>query len=237
MPSGLIEALTGVVAVLAIACAPVLYLRLRRGAAWRWFGLGIASWGVALVVKTLLEVPLEFLDLPAGVRGVASGLVSAAGELGMAAAFLRRRTLSVANVLAFGAGIGAFEVLFTLALWAIGVGENGGTAADVSSAMPVGLACLFYLVERAVTLVGHVASRVLVYVSLQARWLLPAGLAVAIFACVDGVASYGYTAEWDWDDVGVRALFMALITVLGTVEAGAAWLFWRRLSAWRMRTS
>ena len=223
----MIETLAALLGILLIAGGPVLCLRL-RGAAWRWFALGIASWALALCAKLALGIPLYYggaEELPAAAQGVLGGLVSAVCELGMAALFLRRRTLSAANVLAFGAGIGSFEVFFILgsavvaAIW---------TEADApSGSMPVAAAWLFFLLERAITLVGHVSSRVLVYVALRARWPLPAAVAVLLFTCVDGVASYGHAAGWDWERVALRAGLILFLAVTGTFEAAVAWWAWR----------
>ena len=214
-----VTVLVAVAASLLIAGAPVLFLRL-RGAEWRWFWLGIASWALALVPKVILAIPIELGGLPAEAQGILGGLVSAGCELGMAALFLRRRTWSTANVRAFGAGIGSFEVLFALGLASI--------EAVADAMMPTRIAMLFFLLERVIALVGHVASRVLVYVALRAKQLLPAVVALVVFAFVDGTASYGVAAGWDWDRVAVRASFLLFIAVAGTLEAGVAWWAWRR---------
>ena len=42
-------------------------------------------------------------------------MISAATELGATALLLRRRALKLADVLAIGAGVGAFEVIYVLA--------------------------------------------------------------------------------------------------------------------------
>jgi len=231
--AGLVFSLTATLAVLWITCAPVLYLRFRRGAAWRWFWLGIASWSLALVLKLVLYAIVGSFGPPPGVLATAAGLASAACELGMAAVFLRRRPLPTADVLAFGTGIGAFEVLFTLVVAALGVGADVGGAAGGAATMSAALACFFFLLERAVTLVGHVASRVLVYESLQSRRLLPAGVAVATFACVDGTTAYGEVAGWAWNDAALRAWFMGFIIVVGAIEVLAARVFWDPLPASR----
>jgi hypothetical protein len=220
---GVVETLAALLGILLITGGPVLCLRL-RGAAWRWFALGIASWVLALIVKGTLHYATGLDTLPAPSQGVLAGLLSAACELGFAALFLRRRTLSAANVLAFGAGIGAFEVFFVLGIGALEAVATGAEAAPAS--MPAAAAWLFFLLERALTLVGHVSSRVLVYVALRARWALPAALAVLLFACVDGVATYGHAAGWYWESTAVLGDMMVFLAVLGAVEAGAAWWAW-----------
>lgn len=220
----MVETLAALLGILLIAGGPVLCLRL-RGAAWRWFGLGIASWALAFVVKATLHYAAGLETLSAPSQGALAGLLSAACELGFAALFLRRRTLSAADVLAFGAGIGSFEVFFVLGLGALEALDTGATA--VPPPMPAAAAWLFFLIERAIALVGHVSSRVLVYVALRARWALPAAVAVLFFACVDGVASYGHAAGWDWGRPAVLGGLMLFLAALGATEAGVAWWAWR----------
>jgi hypothetical protein len=86
-----------------------------------------------------------------------------------------------------------------------------------------------FLVERTITFVGHVASRVLIYAALARRDFVPAAVAVAIFWLCDGGAVYGGLAGWRWDDPWVLAGFDAYLAVLGIIEAAAAWCFSRRI--------
>jgi membrane protein YdbS with pleckstrin-like domain len=224
----MLETAAAAAGILLIAGGPVLCLR-RRGAAWRWFGLGIASWALALCAKLTLNIGL-FFGVPAGwpatAHGALAGLVSAVCELGLAALFLRRRALSAANVLAFGAGIGSIEVFFTLGLGAFAAIATGADATP--DPMPPAAVWLFFLLERAITLVGHVSSRVLVYVALRAKWLFPALMALILFASVDGVAAYGDIAGWEWSSIPGRGRFILFLAVVGAVEAALAAWTWRQ---------
>ncbi len=208
------------VLIVILAVAPVLYVRLRGHAAWRWFFLGIGSWAMALVAKSVIQVGLEELTTSAVWKGSLGGIVSALCELGAAALFLRRRDMRGNDLIAFGVGIGAFEVVFVMALgWATDI----GTSSLVWWAVGLELS-----VERILSMIGHVASRVLVHVSFRIRRILPALIAMGVFASVDGIASYGWAAGWDWDSVRVLVLVLGFIAVMGGLEAWAAWWYWRR---------
>jgi hypothetical protein len=219
------------VGVLVLVLGPVLFLRLRHDAAWQWFGLGIASWVLALVGKIGLDAAVGGMGLheqPPWAQGVWGGLNSAGWELGMAVLFLHGRRLSTANVLAFGTGIGAFEVLF---LGGLGLLEGLGTEENVTAGPTGVLVWLNFMVERGLTLIGHVASRVLIYVAVHRRWWLPAAVALVTFTAVDGVASYGWAAEWNWDDSRVLGFFYLFLATVAVVEVVLAWWFWRRWMA------
>jgi len=204
--------------VIGLGVVPVLYVRWRGRAAWRWFALGIASWALALVFKVGLQLGVEALPAPAIGKGMLAGVISAACELGAAALFLRRRDLRGGDLIAFGVGIGAFEVLFAAVL---SVTQDAAPEAKW-------VACLAFGIERSVTMVGHVASRVLVHVSLRVRRLLPALIAMGAFATVDGVAATGSEAGWNWDAPQVLFPFLGFVTLVGGLEAWAAWWSWRQ---------
>jgi hypothetical protein len=195
----------------ALVAGPVLILRLRFGARWSSFLLGIVSFLIAVVVKFGLS-----LAIPE--TAVTSGVLSALTELGAAALFLRPR-MRGADVVAFGAGIGCFEILLKTALGVVGASEAAGSAVAVPLLLP--------LVEHAANLVGHTATRVMVYVGRSVRRLLPAVFALLTFSLVDGVADYGHLRGWDWGSLAVYGPFVLFVTVTATVEAGAALYFWR----------
>lgn len=196
----------------ALVAGPVLILRIRYGARWSSFVLGILSFLIALAVK----IPLS-LAMPRS--AVWAGVISAVTELGAAAIFLRPR-MRGADVLAFGAGIGCFEIVMKMAMGAAGASEPAGTAA----AAPL----LLTLVEHASTVVGHTASRALVYVARSARRLAPAAIALATFSLVDGMAAHGALRGWEWGSLAVYGPFVLFLAAVAAVETGAAIWFWKR---------
>jgi hypothetical protein len=218
----------------ALLAAPVLTL-LCLGARWKWFGLGILSWVIGVVVKALLQWAWDAAggsSLPWSGQAAVAGVLSAVTELGAAACFLWGAKLRLADVLAFGVGIGVFEALFVLLLgWLEGL---DGPA--VSPGNRLAFVGGFFLLERVLALIGHTASRVLLYVGLREKWLLPAVLAVVLFSAVDGTTSYGVLAKWDWEDPTLLPHFYLFVAAVGGLEVAAAWWFGRRVPAWSQTT-
>lgn len=211
--------------VLLIAIVPVVVLR-RAGAGWKWFALGILSWMIGVGVKAIVTSLLHhlFLDTwPLSAQAVVDGAVSALTELAAAACFLWKAKLRWVDALAFGAGIGAFEALFVLAVGYLEVLETKPVPPD-----PLYFIDAFFLIERVVALVGHTASRLLIYVAVLKKWLWPALICFVLFSIIDGAASYGIGAEWDWENATVMSRFLGLVGVVGLIEVGAAWWFVRR---------
>ncbi|MBW3625818.1 MAG: hypothetical protein KY468_20690 [Armatimonadetes bacterium] len=205
---------------------PLAALR-SMGAPWSAFGWGILSWMIGVFVKFLLMIPLDTVGtrlLSPGANAALSGILSAVTELGAAAWLLRRIPLTLPNVLAFGVGIGAFEVFFTLLMgWVEGL-EN--------PALPrPGLSFVdgFFLAERTLALIGHTASRVLIAVALAHSSLPAAFLAILLFSLIDGTAGYGILRQWDWEDPGLMTRFLLFVAAVVLVEAAAAWGYGRTL--------
>jgi hypothetical protein len=126
------------------------------------------------------------------------------------------------DVLAFGAAIGAFEVPFILASAYAGPQEE-----------PTGplhpLVQLNFPVERAITLVFHAATRLLVYVAVRRQALGIGLLALLAFTLLDGVADHGVMAGWDFYQLSVGGGFLAFHAILTTLVTLAAWRAWRSL--------
>ena len=214
------DVIAGVVFITLLAVGPVLCVRYRGRAGWRWFLLGIASWVMALAAKSAIQLALEAMTTSAALQGGLGGIVSALCELGAAALFLRRRDLRGSDLIAFGVGIGAFEVLFVMVL--------GWTTESGPSSVVWWVTWIEFFVERSLAMIVHVASRVLVHVALRIRNILPALIAVFTFASVDGLASYGWAAGWNWEAAHVLVPVLGFIAIMGGLEAWAAWWFWRK---------
>jgi hypothetical protein len=215
-------------AAAALVAAPVLLLRFRHGAGWRWFFLGIAAYVISMGAKAALYYlgnAVGLAALPAGPQAAVTGAGSAFAELSAAALFLRRGSPKLADALAFGVGAGAFEALFAMAAgWAELADATHALPSPARLAAAIGFP---FFVERGLTLVGHAASRALIYAALQRRWLLPAALAFITFTLVDGVAQYGELAHWDWGSTLVVTRYYLFMGCVTAVEVGAAWILLR----------
>jgi hypothetical protein len=200
------------------------------GARLRWMFIGIGSWFLALFLKILAIVALYGLDgespLPILSTAALHGLISVLAELGLAALFLRGQRLRLVDAIAFGAGIGAFEVAWVLWEGSLELIDVGELTWDNFLAFANGL----FLIERTITLIGHTASRVLIYAALVRRQALPAVVAVMLFWLCDGAAVYGGLAGWQWDDPWILVGFDSFLAIVGIIEAAAAWYFSQEVS-------
>jgi hypothetical protein len=153
------------------------------------------------------------------------GVVSAGCELVVAAIFLRRAEYGLPDALAFGTGIGIFEMIV------IGLGVGMIQLADAGlPPTPGTIARMFgwlFLLERGYTLVGHAASRLLVYRAVRARWWTPALLTLVCFSVGDGIATYGDVRNWEWDAPAIALGVHGSMIALTLAEVVAAWICWR----------
>jgi len=190
-----------------------------------WTALGGGIWGVSVAIKFLVTDLLELAGvrrLEPAPRALIHGLVSALCELGAAGvAFLWLLPPGTAlHAAAFGAGAGWIEMLAILFL-ALGTAGRGTAplpdpAPETASALPQHVQWNF-LVERGLTLIGHLGSRGLVW--LMARGFTWCGiLAVATFSLVDGVASYGKFRKWDWLEMSCWKRFYGFLALVSASE-------------------
>ena len=215
-----------------LVVAPVAVLR-KVGASWRWFLFGILSWCLAVVAKTILTASFAatlMANASPWQQGLVYGALSALTELGAAALLLRRVELSLPNALAFGAGIGAFEVLFT-----VGLGLLEGLDAQPAPVLAERLAFIggFFVWERVIAFCGHVASRLLIYLAVARRQWAPAVLTFVTFALIDGSASFGIASGWDWNSDQVMTRFLVFAGAVCLVEMAASCYFALRMPVWR----
>ena len=212
------------IGISALVILPTAAL-LGAGAAWRWFAYGVFSWSLALVLK-LIGLVVLYTAYEAGIMPLATcagahGIMSAACELGLAAVFFRSNRLPLKDVLAFGTGIGSFEALWVLAEGSLELAET--KALTLASFLDLASGQLLF--ERALSLLGHISSRLLVYASLSHRKLLPGLLAFILFALVDGTAAYGTLAQWNWSDSLIQTRFQWFIATVGGIEVLTAYYF------------
>lgn len=215
------------------AVLPVWVLRVWYGAQWRWFLFGIASYVAGIVVKLLYFVAWEVTGphgLAPSVEATMSGAVSAATELGAAAlifwlALRKGGRVGWPNALAFGAAIGVFEMLGLLPIGLTQIMNETGTLP--TAGVFAGALGWDFLIERWVTVVGHTASRALLYIAIRYRSWLAGCLCFALFTLNDGAAAYPDLRGWEWTDALLRR-FSFLFTALAAVEVTAAVLLARR---------
>jgi hypothetical protein len=205
--------------------APAAFLGF--GTRVRWMILGVVSWVFGVIAKNVLFYGMEVAGesgWPLFIRGAMAGMVSAACELGAAAIFLKRKNVRFVDAVGFGVAIGAFEILFVMAIGALdGLEEVGETLRFVGQ--PFGFVTGMFLFERVFALVGHTSARILIYMAVQKRGWAPAIFAFLMFSFVDGLASYGAAANWDWENAALNWKFQATVAAAALLEAGAVWWF------------
>jgi hypothetical protein len=200
---------------------------LKAGARARWMVLGVVSWGLGLVVKSAVFYLLDAggeAHWPIAVRGVIAGMISAACELGAAAIFLRRPSVRLIDAIGFGAAIGSFEIAFSMSL---GILEGLDDSLRFT-APPLAFADGLFVSERFFALIGHISSRVLIFVALCCKQWLPGIVAFVTFSAVDGLAAHGLAANWNWEDTMVNLRFQFSAAAITLIEGSAAAWFVRK---------
>jgi hypothetical protein len=199
----------------------------RLGARARWMILGVVSWGLGVLVKGLVTYLLDGAGeahWPIAMRGVIAGTNSATCELGAAAVFLRNPSVRLIDAIGFGVAIGSFEIVFTM-----GLGVLGGLDENLRfTAPPFAFVDGLFVSERFLTLLGHTGSRLLLFVALSCKLWLPGIIAFVTFSSIDGLASHGLAAKWNWGDTMVNVRFQMVVASLTLIEGGAAVLFVRK---------
>jgi len=201
--------LLSLAALLAIAVAPP-WLGIAAGhVSWQLVAAGGLIWFASVCVKRLVvratRDPLLRLQLSPEAAAALQGLISAITELGAVAVyFATLASVSLTELIAFGAGAGSAEAVYVLSMGVFGPPVDP----DKLQAWVRGAAvswCVRYAVpiERLFALIGHIGARGLVYVALMHRG--PLGLlwgltAVLLFTAIDAVAVYGHLKKWQWHD-------------------------------------
>ena len=200
-----------------------LGMALTGASSWSWLGLGAAAWAAALLVKVVVGAPLHHLFRwmfrGEKARSAAWGCWSGIAELGLSAVvFLIADSYpKIWDLVGFGIGAGSMEVLFVIIASFRGSGR-GSTAPGPEGT----LLAWSGVIERGLTSVGHLATRGLVWAGLQHPNLTPGiVLALATFTLVDGIATYGSAAGWDWEEPQLLRRFYGLLAAVTLVEVAA----------------
>jgi hypothetical protein len=186
---------------------------------WAWLGLGAAAWAAALFVKA---VPGGLVWL-ASRRWVESkrkraavwGTWSALCELGASAVVFLSATPypELREALAFGIGAAVIEIAYVIVV-AIVPGKTEENAGEEDR-----FVAWSGVMERGSTLVGHVATRGLVWAGFRHWSLFPAILlAIATFSLVDAVASYGSDEKWPWTEPRFCRRFQGFLAYVAALE-------------------
>ena len=207
-------------------------LALIFGAAPRALLLGGLAWLVAVVLKLiaagLLRVFMESPSTPVGQIRLAAfhGALSATTELGTAGLlfpYRGRGVGSLVDVVAFGLGAWALEVLFvTMASLARRLQHVADSDRQhhrwllgARRSIWVRGAALW---ERLAALANHVGARCVIVTAVPCGARIAMIIAWLGFAIVDGVAAWGHISGWDWFELSVLRRYYSLILALGGIQ-------------------
>lgn len=207
-------------AALALAGGLPWFLVRRLGAAPSSVVAGAASWALGVAIKrSLSEHVRRRLRSRHTTAAVALGGLSAAAELGASQAWLGRRPRPTPDLLAFGAGAAAGEAVALIVFGAFGDAPSEQRVERwVQEAGRSFLVRHALFAERLSATIGHVSSRTLLALGLRRRELTASILPVALFAFVDGVATYGHDVGWDWIDPATLRRFHLFLAVVDGIE-------------------
>jgi hypothetical protein len=227
-----------IVGMLGLGIGVAIYLTRSLGVSREIIGYGALSYALGAVgFKGLLYaglvVPVLHKRLSPAWLATAQGFVSALSELGAAALFflLVIPRLSLPELIGFGAAAGIVEALVIPLMSIGGINVLSGTPVEKHAAeqwqdlgaTPLAV-MVFPLVERGLTMVLHTSSRALIYAAIVLGNVVPALLAVSLFASVDGVAYYALLNKWKFLSFVVAIKFYALVAIAAGL---LSLMFWR----------
>jgi hypothetical protein len=213
----------------ALALGPPLALAVLGVAKPSWMAIGAGAWAGSVAVKILLGIPVNRAisrsRFGPKTRVALWGAWSAFCELGAIALIFAAISMpaSIGDVIGVGVGAGSLEIVVLVGPAVIALLVTTGKAAEPKSEPPGDwFSAWGGVFERISTSVGHVTTRGLVWVGLQALILAPAAaFAFATFALVDGVATYGHAKGWNWEDSRLYRRFNVFLALISLVEAAA----------------
>ena len=215
-------------ALLSLLALPPLLMMRYAGTRATVLLAGAVVWAVSVAVKHPLAYALSRMvaaRISAGGTAAAQGFLSGVCELSAAALyFIFRPELSWTDAIAFGLGAGCAEIIYILVL---GIMEGiRGRDPDADTAWLAAAECSLCVrysvpLERFLALIGHTASRGLVYIGVSTPYS-GSGLlffALLLFAAVDGVSYYGLKANWNWNSPGLCRRFYYFVGGVSLLEA------------------
>jgi hypothetical protein len=200
-----------------------------------WFLIGAGAWFIAVALKITGDVLFHrnlTIDFHDWVTGVLSGVWATVCELGLAAIIFLIWSATVEGAVAYALGAATTEFLLLLpAAFAGGVGDGDAKKKKDKNAPAQVMTWRNFAIERLLALVGHIASRVLVWIGVAGSGGIAAlGAAFGLYSLAEGLAAYGEAKEWNWLNPRVMWPFMVLQTL---IVAGTVWLaiWWSGLMA------
>jgi hypothetical protein len=209
-----------------IAISPPLAITFWFNSPSEWLLFGAVAWSIALGMKLAVgKIIYYFFSRHERILLFACGLgiMSSITELGVTAFFfvLLLDQSSIIRVVTFGIGVSTTEIIFVIvsAMIEHRYNRDQGTELAWTKGASKSLVVRYMsVVERVDGLIGHISSRGLIYLSIL--WNSPAIaiLSIFTFSIVDGVATYGSLAQWNWFDPHLCRRFYLFVTGVSVIE-------------------
>ena len=197
-----------------------------------WFLIGAGAWFIAVALKITGDVVFQrsvTVELRDWVTAALSGVWATVCELGLAAIVFLVWSATVWDAVTYALGAATVEFMLLLpAAFTGGIGEKKKTRDKKAPAQV--MTWRNFAIERVIALVGHIASRVLVWLGVAGTGGLGAvGAAFGLYTLAEGLAAYGEAKDWNWLNPRVMWPFLILQTL---IVAGTVWLaiWWSGLS-------
>ncbi len=189
-----------------------------------WFLIGAGAWFIAVALKITGDVLFQrqvTVELRDWVTAVLSGLWATVCELGLAAIVFLMWSATVWDAVVYAVGAATVEFMLLLpAAFTGGISDKKRTK-DKKSPAPV-MTWRNFAIERVIALVGHIASRVLVWIGVAGTGGIAAlGAAFGLYTLAEGLSAYGEAKDWNWLNPRVMWPFLILQTL---IVAGTVWL-------------
>lgn len=190
-----------------------------------WLLIGAGAWFIAVALKITGDVLFQrnvTVDFHDWVTGVLSGLWASVIELGIASIAFLLWSATVWDAIGYAFGAAAVEFMLLLpAAFSGGVVADKKQRKNSKEPAPV-MTWRNFAIERFIALVGHIASRVLVWIGVAGTGGIAAlAAAVGLYTLSEGLAAYGEAKDWNWLTPRVMWPFLIVQTL---IVAATVWL-------------
>ncbi|MFH0989431.1 MAG: hypothetical protein V1799_05370 [bacterium] len=223
-----LQRLLSTLASFAVGIIPVFVLI-------HYFGVSsklIVGWGVLSYVVGVVgfKMPLYHFFVIKVLHGklsnlwlsVSHGFVSAISELGAALLFFIFVVpeLTLPQLIGFGAAAGAVEAIMLVFIQnpLKGTPLEEHSSEVIQRASANNLIPWMSVLERALALFPHVATRGLVYISFISGNIVPVALAVLTFASIDGRAYFAHLEKWPFDNIRMLGKIYRYLALVGIFQ-------------------
>lgn len=190
-----------------------------------WLLIGGGAWFIAVALKITGDVLFQrnvTIDFHDWVTAVLSGLWASAVELGIASIAFLIWHATVWGAVGYALGAAAVEFMLLLPVaFSGGVGDEKKRRGSKEPASV--MTWRNFAIERVLALIGHIASRVLVWIGIAGTGGIAAfAAAFGLYTLAEGLAAYGEAKDWNWQAPRVMWPFLIVQTLIVAVTVWLA---------------